>query len=43
LVPIAFSIATVMIWSSCLEPVPPILNWPAGAALIAAISSAAVL
>ena len=23
----AFSRATVMIWSSCLEPVPPILIW----------------
>ncbi|CLA40680.1 Uncharacterised protein [Mycobacterium tuberculosis] len=24
----AFSIATVMIWSSCFDPVPPILNSP---------------
>ena len=29
--PVAFSTATVMIWSSCLEPVPPIFIEPCGA------------
>src|ERR1700756_2194309 len=40
---VAFCSATVMIWSSCLEPVPPILNWLSGAALMASTYSLAVL
>ena len=43
LVPVAFSRPTVMIWSSCLEPVPPILNLFGPAALTAAMYSVAVL
>src|SRR6185369_13364082 len=43
LVPVAFSIATVMIWSSCLEPVPAILNLFGPAALTAAMYSLALL
>ncbi len=39
----AFSIATVMIWSSCLDPVPPILNLDGPAALTASRYSFAVL
>src|SRR5688572_23947799 len=42
-VPVAFSSATVMIWSSCLEPVPAILNLLGPAAFTAAMYSAAVL
>src|SRR6185295_20340073 len=34
--PVAFSRPTVRIWSSCLEPVPPILNLPAPPAFTAA-------
>src|SRR6478736_2586103 len=41
--PVAFSNATVTIWSSCFEPVPAILNWPFWPALIAATYSCAVL
>src|SRR6476660_2400480 len=41
--PVAFSSATVTIWSSCFEPVPAILNWPFWPALIAATYSCAVL
>ncbi len=39
---VCFSIATVMIWSSCFEPVPPILNLPPPA-LTAAMYSLGVL
>src|SRR5687767_12141191 len=42
-VPVAFSRPTVMIWSSCLEPVPPILNLLAHADFTAATYSPAVL
>src|SRR5687768_8720857 len=41
--PAAFSSATVTIWSSCLEPVPPILYCPSVPALTAARYSFAVL
>ena len=40
--PAAFSTATVMMWSSRLVPVPPILKVPAGAALTAARKSLVV-
>src|SRR5262245_51767109 len=43
LVPVAFSIATVMIWSSCFEPVPPILNLLGPPAFTASRYSLAVL
>src|SRR4029450_7980152 len=42
-VPVAFSSPTVMIWSACLEPVPPIFNLFGPAALTAATYSPAVL
>ena len=41
--PVAFSMAAVMIWSSCFEPVPPILNLLGPAAFTAAMYSAALL
>src|ERR1700752_4565706 len=41
--PVAFSRPTVMIWSSCFEPVPPIFILLGPAALTAAMYSAAVL
>ncbi len=40
--PVCCSIAAVMIWSSCFEPVPPILNL-CGWALTASMYSIAVL
>ena len=43
LIPVFCSIATVIIWSSCLEPVPAILNWLACPDLTAFMYSAAVL
>src|SRR5512145_1841513 len=43
LAPVACSIATVMIWSSCFEPVPPILNLLGPPALTAATYSFADL
>ena len=36
-VPVAFSSATVRIWSSCFEPVPAILNLLGPAAFTAAM------
>ena len=42
LAPVAFWMASVMIWSSCLEPVPAILNVPF-AAFAASTYSLAVL
>src|SRR3954470_18692767 len=42
-VPVAFSMPAVRIWSSCFEPVPPILILLGPAALTAAMKSAAVL
>src|ERR1044072_5804667 len=42
-VPVAFSRPTVMIWSSCFEPVPPIFILLGPAALTAAMYSLAVL
>src|SRR6476469_108139 len=43
LVPVAFSMPTVRIWSSCFDPVPPILILLGPAALTAAMNSVAVL
>ena len=43
LVAVCFSIAAVMIWSSCLEPVPPIFILLGPAALVALMKSCAVL
>src|SRR6478672_6264418 len=43
LVPVAFSMPTVRIWSSCFDPVPPILILFGPAALTAAMYSLAVL